>query len=138
MQEDHKRISDDWEREDVQNTVMLTGEAVDKLVAACQAYDEEHAQLHARFDAVKEGFIAEAESQSAKVSSVLEELLKGTPLEGKKATELNVDTQYAKKFGQIMVRPRVDVARDLGSMLARALGLGRDEVDVLEIGGKNG
>lgn len=136
MQE-HKKISDDWERPDIQETVMLTGEKLDKLVAACEEYDRAHAELHARFDAVKEGFIAEAEAQSAKVSGVLEELLTGTPLEGKKAGELNVDTQYAKKFGQILVRPRVEQARDLGSMLRSLLG-GRDEVDVLEIGGNNG
>ncbi len=132
MPEEIRKVSDDWEREDVQKSVLLTGEACRKVMEACVEFDRISEDIINRFEAIKNGFTAEMDTARAKVSELLAEELKGTSLEGQDPYSLNVDTRYAQKFSQILVSPRLQQARDFGSILKDLLG----SHDVIEIGGK--
>ena len=114
---------DTWNSPEVNGAIKLEGESLERVVKAHEEFATTVDELEARAKAVSEGLRAEAERANEKMNLAIQRELEATPLSGLGPEQVEIDLDYAKKFGFAIARRRPPKSGGgLLEALSRALG----------------
>ena len=118
-----------WNSPEVNGAVKLEGEALERIVKAHEEFATTVDELEARAKAVSQGMQEEAKRANEKMNLAIQRELESTPLSGLGPEQVELDLDYAKKFGFAIARRRP--ARGGGGLLeALSRALGAKGVDI--------